>query len=197
MKHEQPDTKQHILDTGEAIILGKGFAAVGLTEILTAAGVPKGSFYHYFKSKEQFGNELFEHYFSNYLKELDVLFADDGRSAQTRLMAYWHGWLSTQGTCRCEEQCLVVKLSAEVSDLSEPIRDTIRSGTDRVVARLAKLVEAGLADGSLPAALDPEHTAATLYQLWLGASLLTKIRRDDSALQTALAATRTMLNVND
>ncbi|BCL74863.1 TetR family transcriptional regulator [Jeongeupia sp. HS-3] len=197
MKHDMPDTKQHILDTGEAIILGKGFAAVGLAEILTAAGVPKGSFYHYFKSKEQFGNELFEHYFSNYLTWLDALFLDDGRSAQTRLMAYWQSWLSTQGTCRSEEQCLVVKLSAEVSDLSEPIRDTIRSGTDRVVARLAKLIEAGLADGSLPAVLEPAHTAAMLYQLWLGASLLTKIRRDDSALQTALTATRAMLNVSD
>ncbi|WP_432719923.1 TetR/AcrR family transcriptional regulator [Jeongeupia wiesaeckerbachi] len=197
MKHEQPDTKQHILDTGEAIILGKGFAAVGLTEILTAAGVPKGSFYHYFKSKEQFGNALFEHYFNNYLAQLDALFLDDGRSGQMRLMAYWQGWLSTQGTCRCEEQCLVVKLSAEVSDLSEPIRDTIKRGTDRVVARLAKLVEAGVADGSLPAELEPAHTAATLYQLWLGASLLTKIRRDDSALQTALTATHAMLNVHD
>jgi len=62
------DTRQQILDTAKGIILGKGFAAVGLNEILSTAGVPKGSFYHYFKSKEQFGDALLEDYFDGYLQ---------------------------------------------------------------------------------------------------------------------------------
>ena len=36
----------------------KGYSGVGLTEILTAAGVPKGSFYHYFASKDAFGEAM-------------------------------------------------------------------------------------------------------------------------------------------
>lgn len=64
------DTREHILATGETIILGKSFSAVGLAEILNTAGVPKGSFYHYFRSKEQFGVELLQRYFDNYHHQL-------------------------------------------------------------------------------------------------------------------------------
>ena len=63
------DTREHLLATGESIILGKGFSAVGLAEILGCAGVPKGSFYHYFRSKEQFGTALLERYFDRYLAD--------------------------------------------------------------------------------------------------------------------------------
>ena len=52
MNARHDNTRQHILETGQRIIAGKGFASVGLNEILTTAGVPKGSFYHYFDSKE-------------------------------------------------------------------------------------------------------------------------------------------------
>jgi AcrR family transcriptional regulator len=48
-------TRQHILDTGYQLVLHKGFAGLGLLEILKACNVPKGSFYHYFSSKEAFG----------------------------------------------------------------------------------------------------------------------------------------------
>ncbi len=58
MSTEHHDIRQSILDIAKPIILGKGFSAVGLNEILGAADVPKGSFYHYFKSKELFGEAL-------------------------------------------------------------------------------------------------------------------------------------------
>ena len=51
MNIRHDNTRQHILETGHRIISGKGFASVGLNEILKSAGVPKGSFYHYFESK--------------------------------------------------------------------------------------------------------------------------------------------------
>ncbi len=56
------DKRQKIIDTAKNIILGKGFTAVGLNEILTTASVPKGSFYHYFKSKEQFGDAMLKNF---------------------------------------------------------------------------------------------------------------------------------------
>lgn len=52
------DVKDHILDTAQRIMGSRGFSAVGLNEILTSSGVPKGSFYHYFGSKEAFGVAL-------------------------------------------------------------------------------------------------------------------------------------------
>ena len=63
MKQNYSDTRQQLLDTGQRMMVLKGFTGVGLNEILQTAGVPKGSFYHYFKSKEQYGQALLEEYF--------------------------------------------------------------------------------------------------------------------------------------
>jgi TetR/AcrR family transcriptional repressor of nem operon len=61
-----------------------------------------------------------------------------------------------------------------------------------VIDRLSACVAEGIADGSLPVQ-DPAATSQALYQLWLGASLLTKVRRDPSALKAAMATTEAML----
>jgi len=95
MNIRHDNTRQHILDTGYRIIAGKGFSSVGLNEILTTAGVPKGSFYHYFDSKEQFGQALLEDYFGHYLSTIDGLVAMDKVSGRERLLRYWQGWLDS------------------------------------------------------------------------------------------------------
>lgn len=193
MKDAHLDTRQHLIETGQRIMAGKGFTCVGLNEVLQTAGVPKGSFYHYFKSKEQFGQSMLEDYFDYYLAAVDRIFADDGRPARDRLMDYWRQWLITHSAPCDERRCLVVKLSAEVADLSEAMRICLRDGTDQIILRLATLIQAGIADGSLPARLDARQTAAMLYQLWLGASLLTKLHRNGQPLEQALLMTRTLL----
>ncbi len=192
MNTRHDNTRQHILETGQRIIVGKGFASVGLNEILTTAGVPKGSFYHYFESKEQYGQALLQDYFDRYLADLDALFAAEAASAHERLMRYWQRWLDKQQDACCEQKCLVVKLGGEVADLSDAMRVTLRDGTDQIVSRLARLIEAGVADGSIPP-LDPGATAQTLYQLWLGASLLGKLHRNPDALNNALQFTQRLL----
>lgn len=193
MKPQHPDTRQHILDTGSRIIAGKGFSCVGLNEILQAAEVPKGSFYHYFKSKELFGQAMLEGFFEEYLGRIDALLATPGMSARERLLCYWQQWVETQCEGCDDQKCLVVKLSAEVADLSEAMCLTLRDGTGRVIDRLADCVAAGVADESLPA-LNPDDTARTLYQLWLGASLLAKLHRDASPLEQAMRATLQLLS---
>ncbi|MDC8756547.1 TetR/AcrR family transcriptional regulator [Janthinobacterium fluminis] len=195
MSTEYKDVRQHILDTGMAIISGKGYAAVGLNEILTSANVPKGSFYHYFKSKEAFGEALLDYYVTSYLAHLDEVLRPDGTPAARRLMAYWSRWRDTQSDCCPDGKCLVVKLAGEVSDMSEAMRLALLRGTTLICERLAASIVEGVADGSLPGPYDAPHTAVTLYQMWLGASLLTKIRRDRNALEAAMLATAAMLKL--
>lgn len=186
------DKRQHILDTGYRIIAGKGFSGVGLNEILQTAGVPKGSFYHYFKSKEQYGQALLEGYFATYLAGIDDIFQASDAPARQRLLRYWQRWINSQCDEEAAGKCLVVKLSAEVADLSDAMRITLRDGTDQVIARIAACLQAGVADGSLPP-LPAEATARTLYQLWLGASLLAKLHRNSSPLSDAMTVTEKML----
>ncbi len=136
MKTSYDDTRQHLLDTGYRIMAVKGFSGVGLNEILQSAGVPKGSFYHYFKSKEQFGQALLEDYFRVYLADMDQRFSAPGLNARERLMSYWQKWLDNACPPCDEQRCLVVKLSAEVADLSESMRITLRDGSDGIIERL-------------------------------------------------------------
>lgn len=189
------EVRQRILDIAKPIILGRGFSAVGLNQILSAADVPKGSFYHYFKSKELFGEALLDSYFSDYLARLDQLLTQPGSSAAHNLVEYWNGWLETQSGEGQEGKCLVVKLAGEVSDLSEAMRVALQRGTDSIIARLADCMRNGLADGSLVGPLDADHTAQTMYGLWLGATLLSKVRHDNSALEGAMRASLTMLKL--
>jgi TetR/AcrR family transcriptional repressor of nem operon len=193
MNQDSCNVRQHILETAKPILLGKGFSAVGLSEILAAAAVPKGSFYHYFKSKDAFGEALLEYYFENYITRLDTLFAEDGHSAADRLMRYWQGWCNSQGCTDGDGRCLVVKLGGEVCDLSEAMRQALERGTRAVITRLTDCIEQGRADGSLAGVGDARQMAESLYQMWLGATLLAKIRRDETALDRALLATRRML----
>ncbi len=194
-KTEFTDTRLHLLETGTRLILGKGFSAVGLAEILSTAGVPKGSFYHYFRSKEQFGIELVQHYFSLYLSRLEALFQDASLTPGQRIMAYWTRWHQLYRDGSCEEQCLVVKLSAEVADLSEPMRQELLAGTQQIVTHLARILEQAQAEHEVILPVPPQAMAEELYQLWLGASLLTKLRRDDSALSAALLSSQRLLGI--
>ena len=193
MNTRHADTRQHILETGQRIVACKGFSSVGLNELLQAAEVPKGSFYHYFKSKELFGQAVLEAYFDGYLGQIDRLFATPGLSARKRLLAYLRQWQHSQSGASDDAKCLVVKLGAEVADLSEAMRLTLRDGTTRIIDRLARCIADGAVDGSLPA-LEPLATARTLYQLWLGASLLAKLSRDDNPLAQAWESSLTLLS---
>lgn len=200
MVTEQSSAKHHILDCGERLIANKGFVGVGLSEILSTASVPKGSFYHYFSSKERFGEELLSRYMNGYLSRLDSLLSDDGTPARARLMRYWSLWntqhcgiATTECAVDANSKCLIVKLSAEVADISEAMRLTLRDGTDRVVQRIAQCLDEARVDGSVAPALVANDTALTLYELWLGASLLAKLRRDSSPFDHALRSTDALL----
>ena len=193
MSIQNTDMRQHILDTAKPIILGKGFSAVGLNELLNAAEVPKGSFYHYFKSKEYFGEALLDSYFEAYLMRLEILLSAEGMNGAERLMSYWQRWLETQCGDDAETKCMVVKLGGEVSDLSEPMRLALQRGTNHIISRLADGIEEGIADGSLPNDLVAADTALVLYNQWLGATVLTKIWYDQSALESSMCNTERIL----
>jgi TetR/AcrR family transcriptional regulator, transcriptional repressor for nem operon len=174
---------------------GRGFSAVGLNEILSGAGVPKGSFYHYFASKDAFGESMLAAYFEDYLAELDKTLAQPGLTIAQRLTAYCLQWQETQSFFDCQGKCLAVKLAAEVADLSEAMRASLKRGTSGITSRLAEAIKAGVAEGSLRIDGEPDQVAQSLYQLWLGASLMVKILRHPQPFETAMLTTRQILHL--
>jgi TetR/AcrR family transcriptional repressor of nem operon len=190
------DSRQRILDAATQVIGQKGFTAVGLNEVLSLAKVPKGSFYHYFGSKDAFGQALLDSYFQTYLAEMDQLFQPDSERESDKLMAYWQRWQANQTRREDFGKCLVVKLAAEVADLSESMRLALDRGTAGIISRLAVVLERGLKDGSFSLTDAPHAVALRLYQLWLGASVMAKITRTAMPFDEAMSATRQTLDLS-
>lgn len=191
----QGDTRRSILDAAQRIMSRKGFSAVGINEVLSAAGVPKGSFYHFFGSKDAFGEAMMRAYFTDYLADMDRVLAEPDLTSAQRLMNYWHNWRETQSVDECQGKCLAVKLGAEVADLSETMRLALKDGTTAIIDRLERAIAAGLKDGSIAVDGTPRDTAQALYDMWLGASVMAKIHRSVAPLDTATTVTRRLLHL--
>jgi TetR/AcrR family transcriptional repressor of nem operon len=197
MSSATKSARQTILETAQSIVGAKGFSAVGLNEILQAADVPKGSFYHYFHSKDAFGVVLLDTYFDHYVQGMAQLFDAPGLSQHAKLMRYWQCWIDNQTGCTDAGKCLAVKLGAEVSDLSEPMRLALDRGTSRTIALLADAIGRGVEDGSLTVTQAPQSLARSLYALWLGTSVMSKITRTSAPFDQALLLTRQLLGCPD
>jgi TetR/AcrR family transcriptional repressor of nem operon len=182
---QRNETREHLLATGEQVCLQRGFTGMGLSEMLALAEVPKGSFYHYFRSKEAFGVALLERYFSHYLDQIEQQLNQPGLSARERLLNHFR-----YGETLFIEQghivgCLGVKLSAEVCDLSEPMRDALQHGATAMIAAYARCLTEMSSEQDLPFGQTPQQLAQRCYLLWLGASLQSKISREPGPISLA------------
>ena len=192
MNAKTNDTRQHILDVGYELIVNRGFTSVGLSELLKKAAVPKGSFYHYFKSKEQFGEAMIQDYFTKYFERLNARFTNTDLNGYQRLMSYFEEMVKVEDDVCNANKCLLVKLSAEVSDLSESMRLALRQGADKTIQAIADCLNTGIQDGSIPNG-DSALLARQIYYLWNGASLLNKLYQDQAALTQSLTYTQHLL----
>ncbi|GAA1619189.1 TetR/AcrR family transcriptional regulator [Actinoplanes couchii] len=189
------DTRMELLLAAERAFAHKGYAAVGINEVLSSVGVPKGSFYHYFSSKDAFGEAVIERYFEQYLAEMDEILTNADQDGASKILAYFASWQASQSFGDCEGKCLAVKLGAEVADMSEPMRLALRTGTTQITDRLENAIRGAAADGSSPFTGDARTTAEALYQLWLGASVMAKIQRSLAPLDAATTVTRQLLGI--
>jgi TetR/AcrR family transcriptional repressor of nem operon len=189
-KHQ--DTRERILAIGECLILARGFSALGLSELLSKAEVPKGSFYHYFRSKEDFGVALLERYFAGCDAGLHEQFANQNQPGKELVLGYFRNWMQKQMACDCHHFCLAVKLAAEVSDLSEPMRQALATGMNQIIRCIATVLQQEKAAGRLHKS-EPGDLAEALYGMWVGASLLARVNSLNDPLERVYRQTQLML----
>lgn len=196
-KNNEHDTREHLLATGEQICIHRGFTGMGLSELLKTAQVPKGSFYHYFRSKEAFGVAMLERYYAAYYQRLASHFDSYEGNYYERVLAYYAGMLKQSCQQEIISGCLTVKLSAEVCDLSEDMNAAMNKGVSQIIALLAQALEKGRTEKSISFSGDALTNAQVLYSLWLGANLQAKISRNTIALESALVHVKTIIAYYD
>ena len=190
---QQNDTRSQILTTGRRLTAAQGYTGVGLSSLLKEAGVPKGSFYHYFASKEAYGCALLNEFVTEYGVRLKASLAHPEMDARSRLFSYFEGWRAKQLSPNPEDRCLVVKLSAEVADLSEDMSSILQKGVSDIIARLALTLEQGAEDGTIVPLENPKASSEMIYHMWLGASLIASISHSDAPLNSAMDATKALV----
>jgi TetR/AcrR family transcriptional repressor of nem operon len=122
------NVKTKLIEVGTRIILEKGYNASGLQQILSEADVPKGSFYYYFESKEDFCISIINYYIDEYRNNNLSLLMDQSISPYDRLNQYFSNEIDYYTTKNCEHSCLIVKLIVEMSNLSSTIRNELQRG---------------------------------------------------------------------
>lgn len=180
-------TKERILEAAEEIMLAKSFHSVGLNEILAAVKVPKGSFYHYFQSKEQFGVELLRHYVneaSEWKRKL-LLSTDQEPNPFLRLTAFLDLSAAHLLEKDCQCPCLVSKLASEVATFSEPMRAVLAEGVREWHGIFQQVIGEGQKKGVIRKKIDPAETAGIIGDLWMGASQRCQLERNVAPIRAA------------
>ncbi|MBC3193422.1 TetR/AcrR family transcriptional regulator [Pseudonocardia sp. C8] len=181
----QPDApRARLLRQGVAILTEKGFSAVGIEEILAAAGVPKGSFYHYFDTKESFGLALIDAYADFFAKKLDRWFTDEERRPLDRLRDFIADARDGMARFDYRRGCLVGNLGQEMGVLPEPFRDRLAVVLRDWEERTARCLRAAQDAGEIPEDVDCAMLAQFFWIGWEGAVLRAKLERDPAALDT-------------
>lgn len=142
--------------------------AVGVKEITDAAGVPKGSFYNHFPSKEAMAVEALTAYGATL--GLDEL-ADETVAPLDRLRAHFELLASQNRKRNFARGCLFGNLTADVADHSEPIREHLAAGFDSWAGLITAAIAQAQQDGSIAPGLDPAVTARFVLNAWEGALL--------------------------
>lgn len=181
------DTRSEILRIGTELIVRQGFTATGIDSVLKEAGVPKGSFYHFFKSKEEFGLAVIDLFAERYDQRLES-FLNDGKVAPLkRIRNYLESGLEkiTQNNCTCG--CLIGNLGQEMADVNERFRERLDEVFRSWKGRFAACIGEAQEKGDVAADLDPEVTAGFILSGWEGAILRTKVMKSPKPLHDFMA----------
>ena len=171
----RPSVKEQIAQAGLKILLDKGFNGVGVQEITDAAGVPKGSFYNHFESKEALGAEIVERYGMDNTGRQVLL--DRSLPALKRLRGHFEVLNELFAKSKFERGCLLGNFSAELSNQSAVIRHRLADLYKRWTKDIEVAIEDGQADGSIPRDKNAKDIAAFLLDAYEGALLRARVER--------------------
>jgi TetR/AcrR family transcriptional regulator, transcriptional repressor for nem operon len=176
-------TRSSILEKGARIIHKKGYNHTGIKEILDAAGVPKGSFYHFFKSKEDFGLNLLDHYAGFFVKKSGDLLKKTDTPPLQRLKGFFDGFRCFFEDNACELGCPIGNLSQEMGDLNPAFRKKLEEIFQLLAAPVEKLLNEAQERDELSKSADTRELADFIINSWEGAILRMKVQKNPDALR--------------
>jgi TetR/AcrR family transcriptional repressor of nem operon len=179
----KPNVRDQILSAGLHALHERGFNATAVQDITAAAGVPKGSFYNHFDSKEALGAEVVRQYSIQAGARHECLH-DMSLSPLQRLRRHFEMAADAVAQHDCMRGCLLGNFAAEMSGQSTLIRDSVALSYAAWADALAPIIAEAQQEGLVPNDF-PAHTLAVfLVDAWQGSLLRAKIEKTREALDT-------------
>lgn len=165
---------KRVLEIGAEIIGKKGFNAVGINEILEAADIPKGSFYYYFKNKEDFGLQLISHTSQQSIAVIGKYLEDGTMKPKERILKLFNEVRKEYVIKQFAEGCLLGNCSIELSDVKPTYAQAINKEFENWDELFRRCIEEGQQDSSIKAERTAEDLASFILNSWEGSLLRMK-----------------------
>ena len=177
-------TREHLIEIGLQRIHQIGYAATGVKEILDLAGVPKGSFYHYFPSKEAFAQEVLQRYAARETQRRETILGDNKLVPLKRLRKYFNELIAVYGQNAPISGCLLGKMSVEVAGQSKAIQSLLSSSFACWQEAIAAVLRSAVERGELPRSTKTEQLASFLLNSYEGALVRSQAEKSNQPLDT-------------
>ncbi|WP_422348984.1 TetR family transcriptional regulator C-terminal domain-containing protein [Flagellimonas sp.] len=194
METVKQNTLHRILKIGGDLVIQKGFNNVGLNEILGAADIPKGSFYYYFKSKEDFGLQVIKNYGDDSLKLLKSYLEDKSKNPKERFMSFFKDVRLIHIQKDFTEGCLMGNCSLELGDIKSSYANAVAKELNRWEEVFETCIKEGQEDNSIGNTSDPRKLAAFMLNNWEGAILRMKSEKNEKPLSLFIEFTDELLS---
>lgn len=167
-------SRDKLVEAGLELFGQQGYAATGVQDIADAAGVPKGSFYNYFDSKEDFAVAVLDRYRQGAVEHFASLVSLDNASPLARLEALLVGMEQQLAASDFAGGCLAGRLAQELAGEKPALREPLCEVFSAMQERLVDCLRAAQQAGELAADEDSELLASFLVNAWQGAMLRAK-----------------------
>jgi TetR/AcrR family transcriptional repressor of nem operon len=180
------NTRNRILEVGAELVHLKGFNHAGIQEILDAAGVPKGSFYHFFKSKEDFGLQVIAYFVSTFSFLTSEILADQALSPLEKIRRILDQFISFFESKDYAYGCPIGNLAQEMGDLSPAFREKLKGAIDSMADMYFELLREARLAGTIPESLDLRDVSYFIVSSWHGALIRMKVEKSSEPLKSHL-----------
>lgn len=178
-------TKDRLLEAGLSLLLLHGYNDLGIQDLLEATGVPKGGFYHHFRSKEDFALAVIDRYMVEVHQGLDQTLGDTSLPPLLRVRRFFE---TTGEKYRSDGYlgCMLGGLGQELSGVNAVFQRRIEDCLSQIADRVAQCFEEARTNGEIAADSDPRRMADLMVDCWEGAALRSRLQRDDMPLRSML-----------
>jgi TetR/AcrR family transcriptional repressor of nem operon len=178
-------TKERLLEAGLNMLLRHGYNDLGIHLLLEETGVPKGGFYHHFRSKEAFALEVIDRYMTEVHQGLDQTLGDTTLPPLLRVRRFFE---TTGEKYRNDGYlgCMLGGLGQELSGINPVFQKRIEDCLCQIAGRVAECFEEARANGDIVADADPQSMANLIVNCWEGAALRSRLQRNDVPLRSML-----------